>query len=71
MLIIAWSGSSHVVRLAQALRTLVGAQQGKLDSAAKAPAALQKVADAEMRALAYRANKKALLWDCLLAHEIL
>ncbi len=62
-------GDFDLTPLAQALRMLAGAQQGESDRAAEAPAASRPSGAIELMGVAFRANKKALLWDCLLARE--
>ena len=48
---------------------LAGAQQGEIDRAEGAPTAPGQLGAAELLAIAFRANKKALLWDGMLAYE--
>ena len=64
-------GVRDVMPLAQALRMLAGAQQGEGDGAAHVPATSRHLAAPDLLAIAFRANKKAMLWDCLLARELL
>ena len=53
----------------QACRRLAGPQVATGEVAATAGPTTQQLTAGELVAVAYRSSKKALLWDCLLAHE--